>query len=144
MRIDEPKKTNPPLEQDWPETYSTVDDYELDNDGLPVHVKVDRPRDPEPTFDSEYPLPAEQPVDDGARLRQRRRPVEPTPKLTRAQQRLDEILTNSEDELRHARDLIVSALEDFALVAQPQHPNLPTLVGQQIEQVIEHRTLRRR
>ncbi len=69
----------------------------------------------------------------------RRREEEPTPRLSRAQQRLDDILKNGEDELRDARDLIVSALEDLSLVLQPQHPNLPTLVGQQIEQVIQFR-----
>jgi hypothetical protein len=59
---------------------------------------------------------------------------------SRAQARLDEILNDSEKELQEARDLVVSALEDLALVLQPQHPNLPTLLGQQIEQVIQFRS----
>jgi hypothetical protein len=76
-------------------------------------------------------------ADDGARL--------PQPKLSRAQQRLDDILTDVENELREARDLTARALEDFILIEpKPQHPNLPTLIGQQLEQVIELRTLRRR
>jgi hypothetical protein len=76
-------------------------------------------------------------VDDGARL--------PQPKLSRAQQRLDDILTDVENELREARDLTARALEDFILIEpKPQHPNLPTLIGQQLEQVIELRSLRRR
>jgi hypothetical protein len=133
MRIDEPR-LNPALEQDWPPTYATVDDYELDQDGMPVYVKPTAPRDPAPQFAETLEV---LPADDGARLPR-------GPRLSRAQQRLDEILTNAEDELREARDLVVSALEDFGLVAQPQHPNLPTLIGQQLEQVIEHRNLRRR
>lgn len=76
--------------------------------------------------------------DDGARLPQQ-------PRLSRAQQRLDDILTDVENELREARDLTARALEDFVLIEpKPQHPNLPTLIGQQLEQVIELRGLRRR
>lgn len=61
------------------------------------------------------------------------------PRQSRAQSRLDGILSDCEGELREARDLVVTALEDLALVMQPQHPNLPTLLGQQIEQVIQFR-----
>ena len=81
-------------------------------------------------------LPVPRNVDDGARL--------PQPKLSRAQQRLDDILTDCENELREARDLTARALEDLTLIVQPQHPNLPTLIGQQLEQVMELRALRRR
>ena len=64
-----------------------------------------------------------------------------TPERSRAQQRMTAILDDAEEELRLARDKVVTALEDLALVAQPQHPNLPVLLGQQLEQVIELRRL---
>lgn len=63
------------------------------------------------------------------------------PPTSRAAERRAAILDDAEAELRRARDLIVTALEDLALLATPQHPQLPTLLGQQLEQVIELRRL---
>lgn len=78
-------------------------------------------------------------VEPTARFRNPVRERRDEPRQSRAQQRLDQILTDAESELREARDLIVTALEDLSLILQPQHPNLPTLLGQQIEQVIQFR-----
>jgi hypothetical protein len=72
-----------------------------------------------------------------------RRSEPDAPVRSRAQTRRDQILDDVEAELREARDLTERALEDLALVVQPQHPNLPTLLGQQLEQAIELRRLKR-
>lgn len=61
---------------------------------------------------------------------------------SRAQEIRDGILDDVEHMLREARDLIDEALEQFTLLAEPQHKNLGMLVGQQIEQVIEFRRVR--
>lgn len=77
---------------------------------------------------SSFRSPAAQPVE-------RSKPDE-SPK-SRAQQRLDAILREAEDDLREARDLIIPALEDLSLIMSVQHPNLAVLLGQQIEQIIQ-------
>jgi len=61
---------------------------------------------------------------------------------SRAQTIRDTILTEAENLLRDARDKTEEALDQFSLLAVPQHSKLPVLLGQQIEQVIEHRRLR--
>ena len=57
---------NPPLDVDWDTEYRTLDDYELDTDGIPVYVKrVPTP----PPYMYEDPVPYRpEVVDDGARL----------------------------------------------------------------------------
>ncbi len=44
--------------------------------------------------------------------------------------------------MREGRALIAEGMEMFAVVETPQHPNLATLIGQQIEQVVEYRRLK--
>jgi len=64
------------------------------------------------------------------------------PKRTTAQQRVDDILDDVETHLRASRDDLAYAMENMQILMVPQHRNVETLIGQLIEQVIEHKRLR--
>lgn len=68
--------------------------------------------------------------------------TEPAPRRSKAQQIQTDILTDAEHLLRDARDMVDEALELFGLLSPPQHPNISTLLGQLIEQVIEFKRVK--
>lgn len=79
----------------------------------------------------------------GRPLGQPRSELEVEGKSDPADETLAFILDTAEEQIRMGRDLIVKGLKMFSVVETPQHPNLPTLIGQQIEQVIEYRRIKR-
>ena len=64
------------------------------------------------------------------------------PQRSTAQQRVDDILDDVEAHLRASRDNLTYAIENMSILMVPQHRNVETLIGQLIEQVIEHKRLR--
>jgi hypothetical protein len=67
--------------------------------------------------------------------------VSPAASATRsyAEEVLAENLDASEQCLRTALDEVVEGLEILGLFTTPKHRNLPTLLAQQIEEVVEYR-----
>lgn len=61
------------------------------------------------------------------------------PERNRFLKRRDEDLAIFEEQLRKAREMIEEVIVGFAMYAPPQHQKLPTLIDQQIEQIIQYR-----
>lgn len=58
---------------------------------------------------------------------------------TPGQKHRDTILDEAEEKFTEARDLWAEGEDVFAVVQEPQHRNLQTLMGQVIEQLVEYR-----
>lgn len=65
-----------------------------------------------------------------------------TTERNRYLQRRDLDLAEFEELLRQARDLCEEVIIGFGMYTTPQHRNLPTIIGQQIEQIIEFKRVK--